>query len=223
MNTTDAIRADAAEEEKRAREVEEAIRKADDDRRRDKRDDGENDPGAEHEERPSGEHLDKFLTHLADTVKKIHERLDAMSPRFDDMMDDTHRDDRHRDDTRRRRDDDKSRRRKDTRRGRDDDDDDAFARQPTEDDEEERKRREEMGQLPGEARPVVADARRRHALADAQSRANFSLFRLGSPCGPTASRRTNQRLPDSTGPSIAAALEAIREKRSRWHHRSRYL
>ena len=30
MNTTDAIRADAAEEEKRAREVEEAIRKADD-------------------------------------------------------------------------------------------------------------------------------------------------------------------------------------------------
>jgi hypothetical protein len=104
----------------------------------------------------SGEHLDKILTHLDDCIKRLDARLDAMSKRLGDAMDD---------DARRRRDDDESRRRKDARRGKDDDD---------ETEEEERLRREEEGREPGEAREVVADtdARRRIALADAQQRAD---------------------------------------------------
>ncbi len=121
------------------------------------------------DEEASGQHLDKLLTNLDGCVKKMDARLDAMSKRLDDAMDDDARRNRHRDD---------ARRRKDARLQ--DDDDDAFAEQPNGDDEEERKlheegeaAREERRAL-GEARPVVADAdvMRRHALADAQAQAD---------------------------------------------------
>ena len=138
------------------------------------------------DEEAGGQLLDKVLSRLDDCLSK----MDGMERRLDGME----RDDAKRKDAKRR----------------DDDDDDV--ERPSE--EEERKRREELGQEPGEARPVVADAdaRRRMAAADAQDRADKAYSALGPPCGPTLGRRRNNRLSDQNAAPIAEALEAICEK-----------
>ncbi len=110
------------------------------------------------DEEAGGQLLDKLLARLDDCLNK----LDGMDERLDAME----RDDAKRKDAKRR----------------DDDDDDV--ERPSE--EEERKRREELGQEPGEARPVVADtdAKRRHALADAQTRADTVAMSWGQRADP---------------------------------------
>jgi hypothetical protein len=149
MNTNtndDTIRADADEHERRAREVEDMIKKADE----------KVDLGRERASGDNGsEHLDKLLTAL-DVMGK---RLDDAFKRMDDME-------------KAKRDDD-SRRKVDAEKAKRDDDHDH------DDDDDDDERDQEKGKAPGEARPVVADAARRHALADAQTRVDAVAQRFG--------------------------------------------
>ncbi len=168
MNTTGAIRADAAEDEheKRAREVEEAIRKADKRKRDDQNVDLATERGSGGD---SGKELDKLLsglhTKLADCVTK----LDVMSSRLDAMEEKTRKDDkaRHKDD------------------GDGDLEETEEKRKLREEGEAEREERREMGG----ARQVVADSdvTRRHKLADAQARADACAATWGQRADPPLS------------------------------------
>jgi hypothetical protein len=102
----------------------------------------------------SGEHLDKMLSRLDDCIKAF----DSMSSRLDAL------------EARRPKDDDARKR------------DDAYEKRDDESDEEYHERIERLqrqGRSPGEAVPVVADAARRHALADAQTRVDAVALRFG--------------------------------------------
>lgn len=88
--------------------------------------------------------------------------------------------------------------------------------------EEEHKLCEEVGLDPGEARPVVADAdvKRRHALADAQSRADACAVAWGERADPplagetvSAYRRRQLRRYQKYSPTYKAAdLESIKDE-----------
>jgi hypothetical protein len=144
---------------KRAQEIDRAIREADE-RRRGKKDDANVDLGTERAAGgSSGQELDKLLSGLHTKLADCVTMLDSMSSRLDAMEEKTGKDDkaRHKDDG--------------------DLEETEEKRKLREEGEAEREERWEMGG----ARPVVADAdvKRRHALADAQARADEVASRFG--------------------------------------------
>jgi hypothetical protein len=129
------------------------LQKALDDATARKKDDAEIDLAKERASGGNGgEQLDKFLTAMDAMSKKLDsafERMDALEAHHKKVADKKKRDD----------------------------DDDDHHDDETEEQREERLLRE--GRSSGEARPVVADAARRHALADAQTRVDAVAQRFG--------------------------------------------